>query len=50
MIGDSGVGKTALAQCLAKKKFPVEYQSTIGLDFASKTIMIHNNVLIKSYI
>ena len=50
MIGDSGVGKTAVVQRLMKKAFPVEYQSTIGLDFASKTIMIHNHILVKSYI
>ena len=50
VIGDSGVGKTAVVQRLMKKAFPVEYQSTIGLDFASKTIMIHNHILVKSYI
>ena len=50
VIGDSGVGKTAVVQRLRKKAFPVEYQSTIGLDFASKTIMIHNHILVKSYI
>ena len=50
VIGDSGVGKTALVQRLSEKAFPIEYQSTIGLDFASKTIMIQNHTLIKSYI
>lgn len=50
VIGDSGVGKTSMVQRLMKKAFPVEYQSTIGLDFASKTIMIHNHILVKSYI
>ncbi len=50
VIGDSGVGKTALVQRLVGKVFPIEYQSTIGLDFASKTIMIQNHTLIKSYI
>tara|TARA_Y100001970_G_scaffold59572_1_gene75864 strand:- start:63 stop:680 length:618 start_codon:yes stop_codon:yes gene_type:complete len=50
VIGDSGVGKTALVKRLNGKPFPIEYTSTIGLDFGSKIIMIQHQTLIKSYI
>ena len=50
VIGDPGVGKTALVQQLTKKQFPHHYETTIGIDFATKTILIDDNMLIKSHI
>ena len=50
VIGEPGVGKTALIEQLTKKSFPITYQATIGLDFATKIIMVKDHILIKSHI
>ena len=39
-LGDQGVGKSALARRLIYEDFERSYQSTIGIDFATKTVHI----------
>lgn len=39
LVGDSGVGKTSFVDCcIRKKKFDPEFKSTIGVDFATKSL------------
>ena len=40
VVGDTGVGKTALALQFSKKLSPEDYKTTIGVDFYIKTIPI----------
>ena len=40
MIGDSGVGKSNLLLRYTKNKFNQNSQTTIGVEFYSKTLMI----------
>lgn len=40
LLGNQGVGKTALVTRLVHNVFEVSYTSTIGIDFFAKTIMI----------
>ena len=42
-IGDSNVGKTAIANRLAQDRFDCHYQATIGVDFYSITLDIDDN-------
>ena len=39
-LGDSGVGKSNLLSRFTKNKFILESKSTIGVEFASKNIVI----------
>lgn len=41
-LGDQGVGKSSILNRYAQDKFEANYQSTIGLDFHSKTIILEN--------
>ena len=45
IIGESGVGKTALMNKFVCDKFSEHYKSTIGADFHNKEIKIKNDVL-----
>jgi Ras-related protein Rab-11A len=38
LIGDSGVGKTNLLSRFTRNEFNLESKSTIGVEFATKTI------------
>lgn len=47
IIGDSGVGKTALVNRYIKDVFQEENELTIGVDYASKIIELNNNTTAK---
>jgi len=38
LVGDSGVGKTNLLTRFSKNEFSLESKTTIGVEFATKTI------------
>lgn len=42
LIGDSGVGKSNLLLRYTKDEFKVQSQMTIGVEFATKSIVIQN--------
>ena len=50
LIGDSGVGKSNLLLRFTRNEFNLESKTTIGVEFATKTITAANNQLIKSQI
>ena len=50
MVGDSGVGKTNLLLRFAKDEFNLESKSTIGVEFATKTITTENGHVIRAQI
>ena len=39
-VGDTNVGKTAIANRLARNRFDCHYDATIGVDFSSLTLDI----------
>ena len=43
IVGDSGVGKSALALRLVRKRFPSEHDATIGVEFQVHTLYIREN-------
>ncbi|KAH9963601.1 small GTPase superfamily, partial [Russula dissimulans] len=43
IIGNSGVGKTALRNQYVSGRFTAGYRSTIGTDFITKTLPHHSN-------
>lgn len=45
ILGDSGVGKTALMNQYVNKKFSNQYKATIGADFLTKEVMIDNRIV-----
>jgi small GTP-binding protein len=47
LVGDSNVGKSQLSYRFCKEKFNVSSQSTVGIEFATRTIDI-NDCLVKS--
>lgn len=49
-IGDSGVGKTNILSRYCRDEFMLNSQSTIGVEFASKTISLDNGKIIKTQI
>ena len=42
LIGDSGVGKSQLLSRFTKNEFNLESKATIGVEFATKTIVAEN--------
>jgi Ras-related protein Rab-11A len=50
MIGDSGVGKSNLLMRYTKNEFNLESKTTIGVEFATKTIRTSAGHVIKSQI
>jgi len=50
VIGDPGVGKTAVLGRLTQKKVSSNYRPTIGLDFATKSTLFRNRFMVKSHI
>jgi len=49
LIGDSGVGKSSILARFTKAEFTEDTKSTIGLDFASKTLTV-DGTLVKTQI
>lgn len=45
ILGDSGVGKTALMNQYVNKKFSSSYKATIGADFLTKEVMIDDKLV-----
>jgi len=45
LIGDSGVGKSNLLSRFTKNEFSVESKSTIGVEFATRTIKVEGKVV-----
>ncbi|XP_004505464.1 ras-related protein Rab11D-like [Cicer arietinum] len=45
LIGDSGVGKSNLLSRFTKNEFNLESKSTIGVEFATKTLNIHAKII-----
>ena len=43
MIGDSGVGKSNLLMRYTKGDFNIESKTTIGVEFATKTVTTQDN-------
>lgn len=48
MIGDSGVGKSNLLMRYTKGDFNIESKTTIGVEFATKSIRTHDKKVIKA--
>ncbi len=49
-MGDSGVGKSNLVFRFTKNEFNKDSKSTIGVEFATKTVRIDDNKLVKAQI
>lgn len=45
ILGDSGVGKTALMNQYVNKRFSTSYKATIGADFLTKEIIIDDKLV-----
>ena len=50
LLGDSGVGKSNLVFRFTKNEFNKESKSTIGVEFATKTVQIEDDKLVKAQI
>mmetsp|Transcript_12011 Transcript_12011/g.26354 ORF Transcript_12011/g.26354 Transcript_12011/m.26354 type:complete len:231 (+) Transcript_12011:103-795(+) len=50
LLGDSGVGKSNLVFRFTKNEFNKDSKSTIGVEFATKTVQIEDNRLVKAQI
>jgi GTPase SAR1 family protein len=44
LIGDSGVGKSNLLSRFTRNEFNLESKSTIGVEFATRSIQVGNSV------
>jgi GTPase SAR1 family protein len=45
LIGDSGVGKSNLLSRFARDEFSLETRSTIGVEFATKTVRVDDRLV-----
>lgn len=45
LIGDSAVGKSQLLARFARNEFTVDSKATIGVEFQTKTLAIHNKTV-----
>lgn len=48
LIGDSGVGKSNLLSRFTRNEFCLESKSTIGVEFATRTLEVHSPLLFLS--
>jgi len=48
LIGDSGVGKSNLLSRFTRNEFNLESKSTIGVEFATRSIQVKETVLGRS--
>jgi GTP-binding protein EngB required for normal cell division len=44
LIGDSGVGKSNLLSRFTRNEFCLESKSTIGVEFATRSIQVHTRI------
>jgi GTPase SAR1 family protein len=49
LIGDSGVGKSNLLSRFTRNEFNLESKSTIGVEFATKSITVDSKVIKGNY-
>ncbi|KAL1299169.1 hypothetical protein HN51_043588 [Arachis hypogaea] len=45
LIGDSGVGKSNLLSRFTKNEFTLDSKSTIGVEFATRTVHVHDKIV-----
>lgn len=45
LIGDSGVGKTNLLSRFTRNEFNLESKSTIGVEFATRSVQVDNKTV-----
>lgn len=45
ITGDSGVGKTNLLSRFTKNEYNMESKPTIGVEFATKTVIVENKLI-----
>ena len=45
LIGDSGVGKSSLLSRFTRNEFDLESKSTIGVEFATRSIVVDGKVI-----
>lgn len=45
MLGDSGVGKSNLINRFTKNEFTLETQTTMGVEFAKKSIRVDDKII-----
>lgn len=45
LIGDSGVGKSSLLSRFTRNEFDLESKSTIGVEFATRSIQVDGKVI-----
>jgi len=45
LVGDSGVGKSNLLSRFTRNEFCLESKSTIGVEFATRTIELQNKII-----
>lgn len=45
LIGDSGVGKSNLLSRFTRNEFNLESKSTIGVEFATRSIVVDNKTI-----
>ena len=50
LIGDSGVGKSNLLSRFTRNEFNLESKSTIGVEFATRSIQVSNYLIINQRI
>lgn len=50
LIGDSGVGKSNLLGRFTKNEFSTQTKSTIGVEFATRSIQVDDNKIVKAQI
>ncbi|CAH9113717.1 unnamed protein product, partial [Cuscuta europaea] len=50
LIGDSGVGKSNLLSRFTRNEFSQECKSTIGVEFATRTIQVEDDKIVKAQI
>lgn len=50
LIGDSGVGKSNLLSRFTRNEFSLESKSTIGVEFATRTIRVDDDKIVKAQI
>ena len=50
LVGDNAVGKTSLVDMLIQKNFHCHYNPTIGVEFASRTVVMPDGKMVKTHL